>query len=456
MLTTQAKATPSIDEVYEGWKKQGVRFVICELADLNGMPRSKMIPLSRFKYCAEHGLRMIGATVAIDSGSNVVPETHYLEERNYGDSILRLDLETAAVVPWMENTARVICDPYWPDGEPLHATSRHVLHRVLDELSKLGYTSRVGLEFEFYLLRNLSNREPVFEGLHIFNNARNVAVPVIERIMEIMPGMGIEILTGNCEYGPGQYEITYEAEKGLLAGDQGFTFKTGVKMIARQLGYYATFMTKPFLDQSASGTHVHISLLKENGENAFLASQDQHGLSETAYRFTQGMLKHTPGAMAILAPTPNCYRRFVHHSFAPVNVSWGLDDRTTLVRARNTFDEETHLENRLPTALCNPYLAVAAVIASGILGLQEEERPHAPVHGPAEEHEDFAPLPTTLGQALEALEGDTALRALLGEEFIDIFLKIKRNELTRQQEYTQQQVTRAEVEWEIQEYLADY
>jgi glutamine synthetase len=160
--------------------------------------------------------------------------------------------------------------------------------------------------------------------------------------------------------------------------------------------------------------------------------------------------------MAILAPTSNCYRRFVHHSFAPVNVSWGLDDRTTLVRARNTFDNETHLENRLPTAICNPYLAVAAIIASGILGLKEEERPHAPVHGPAEEHEDFAPLPTTLGQALEALEGDTALRAILGEEFIDIFLKIKRYELARQQEHTQQQVTRAEVEWEIQEYLADY
>lgn len=445
-----------IDVLHKDWAQHGIRYVLFELADMSGMPRSKIVPLIRWPQYALNGLPMIGVTVTVDSGSNLVPETHYSEERNYGDSILKADLDTADIASWMPHTARVICDPYWPDGTPLQASPRYVLRRVLKQLEEAGYSALVALEYEFYLLRDAASQQPAFEGLHIFHNARNTASPVTARIMDALQYMGIDPLTCNCEYGPGQYEITYTPRIGMQAGDNGFTFKQVVKAIAHEQGYHATFMTKVFPEHSASGAHIHLSLLNERDENAFVDTGDKHGLSDLAYYFIQGMLKHAPATLALMAPTPNCYQRFAPHSFAPVNLSWGLDDRTALVRAKSSGDADTHLENRLPSALSNPYLAIAAAIAAGLQGIRDAERPHEPIHEPAGESDRFEPLPASLGEALSALERDEAMRAALGEEFTDIFIKAKRQELARQQEHVQQQIQAAEHEWQLREYLADY
>jgi glutamine synthetase len=159
----------------------------------------------------------------------------------------------------------------------------------------------------------------------------------------------------------------------------------------------------------------------------------------------QGMLKHANAAMALMAPTPNCYHRFVPHHFAPTNISWGLEDRSAMIRAKNTRDQRTHLENRLPTALSNPYLATAAVIAAGVLGLQDGERAPDPVEGLAESHSGFAPLPTTLDAALDALERDAAFREIVGDEFVQVFNAIKRSELARLKAHV--------TDWEKDEYL---
>jgi glutamine synthetase len=438
----------SLDQLLADWEEQGIRTVLFELPDMHGVARSKLIPLSKVRGYAEKGLNMYGGTVALDSRSFVVPGTRYNEEKNYADQMLIPDLSTAAVVPWLSGTARLICDAYWQDGTPLYAAPRHVLRRVLSELDKLGYEAVIGLEYEFYLLDPMT-MTPVFNGLHIFNTSRNLAVPVTERIVELMPQIGIDIITANCEYGPGQFEINYGAHSALRAADLGFTFKNGVKMIARQLGYHATFMTKPFSDQSASGAHTHVSLVsKATGQNAFLDANDPHGLSPTAYYFTQGMLKHANAAMALMAPTPNCYHRFVPHHFAPSNISWGPEDRSAMIRAKNSRDERTHLENRLPTALSNPYLSIAAVIAAGVLGLRDQELPPAAVSGLAEEHSEFPPLPTTLDEALDALERDEEFRQLLGDEFVEIFTRAKRSELARFKAHV--------TDWEREEYLEIY
>ncbi|MDQ2717898.1 MAG: glutamine synthetase family protein [Chloroflexota bacterium] len=436
-----------LDELLAKWEERGIRNVLFELPDLHGTARSKIIPLNKVKGYAQKGLNMYGGTVALDSRSFVISGSRYNEEVNYADQVLIPDLTTAAIVPWMTHTARLICDTYWADGTPLHAAPRHVLRRVVAELDKLGYQAVIGLEYEFYLL-DPTTMQPIFDGLHIFNTTRNVAVPVAEHIIELMPQIGIDIITANCEYGPGQFEINYGAHPALHAGDLGFTFKNGVKMIAQQLGYHATFMTKPFSDQSASGAHTHVSLVSSaSGENAFLDANDQHGLSQTAYHFTQGMLKHASAAMALMAPTPNCYHRFVPHHFAPINISWGLEDRSAMVRAKNSRDERTHLENRLPTALSNPYLATAAVIAAGVLGLKDQQMPHEAAQGLAEEQQ-FTALPTTLDEALTALESDEAFRALLGSEFVEVFTTIKRSELARLKAHV--------TDWERDEYLEIY
>jgi len=261
-----------------------------------------------------------------------------------------------------------------------------------------------------------------------------------------MQEIGIDIITANAEYGPGQFEINYGPQEGLRAGDLGFTFKNGVKYIARQMGYHATFMTKPFTDQSANGAHTHISLAsKESGANAFLDTNDEHGLSKVAYYFAQGMLKHANAAMALMAPTPNCYHRFVPHHFAPSNISWGLEDRSAMIRAKNSRDNRTHLENRLPTGLSNSYLATAAVVAAGALGLKDQQMPPQLVEGLAESSDRFEPLPTTLDEALNALERDEAFRNILGDEFVQVFTTMKRSELARLKAHV--------TDWERDEYL---
>jgi glutamine synthetase len=455
VVTTQTTRTETIAEIAARWKQEGIRYVICELPDMAGMPRSKVVPLEQWRRIAD-SLRMIGVMVTVDSGSNLVPETGYSEERSYGDSRLHPDLSTASKVPWLEHSARVICDPYWLDGTPLPAAPRTVLRSVLAQLTALGYTTRVAIETEFYLFQDSLALQPVFEGLHIFHTERNFTAPVLPTVADHLLEMGLDIVAWNAEYGTGQYEICYREQEGLIAADQAYTLKQSVKAVARQLGYHASFMTKPLLEQSSSGGHIHISLLNTQGENAFLDTNDEHDLSEVAYHAISGMLAHAPAALALLSPTPNCYRRFEHHSFAPVNLSWGIDDRTALVRAKNSRDTATHLENRLPSALANPYLTIATIAACIILGLQEQQKPHAPGHEPAEENAHLAPLPATLGASLDALERDDALRAILGEEFTDVYIKAKRQELARQEEFVRQQADAAALEWQRREYLADY
>jgi glutamine synthetase len=445
MSTMEENQTASLDALLADWEGKGIRNVLFELPDMHGVARTKIVPINKVRGFAEKGLNMYGGTVSLDTRSFVISDTRYNEEVNYADQVLIPDLSTAAIVPWMNKTARLICDTYWADGTPLHAAPRHVLRRALTELDKLGYKAVVGLEYEFYLL-DPATMKPIFDGLHIFNTMRNVAVPVTERIVELMPEIGIDIITANCEYGPGQFEINYGPHEGLRAGDLGFTFKNGVKYIARQLGYHATFMTKPFTEQSACGGHAHISLVsKESGENAFLDTNDEHGLSQVAYYFAQGMLKHANAAMALMAPTPNCYHRFVPHHFAPSNISWGLDDRSAMIRAKNSRDNRTHLENRLPTGLSNSYLATAAVVAAGVLGLKDAQMPPPLVEGLAESSDRFVPLPPMLDEALNALEQDEAFRSILGDEFVQVFTTIKRSELARLKAHV--------TDWERDEYL---
>jgi glutamine synthetase len=445
MATMEENQTASLDALLADWEGKGIRNVLFELPDMHGVARTKIVPINKVRGFAEKGLNMYGGTVSLDTRSFVISDTRYNEEVNYADQVLIPDLSTADIVPWMNKTARLICDTYWADGTPLHAAPRHVLRRALAELDKLGYKAVIGLEYEFYLL-DPTTMQPIFDGLHIFNTMRNVAVPVTERIVELMPEIGIDIITANSEYGPGQFEINYGPHEGLRAGDLGFTFKNGVKYIAHELGYHATFMTKPFTDQSACGGHTHISLVsKESGENAFLDTNDEHGLSQVAYYFAQGMLKHANAAMALMAPTPNCYHRFVPHHFAPSNISWGLEDRSAMIRAKNSRDNRTHLENRLSTGLSNSYLATAAVVAAGVLGLKDAQMPPPLVGGLAESSDRFAPLPPTLDEALNALEQDEAFRSILGDEFVQVFTTIKRSELARLKAHV--------TDWERDEYL---
>ena len=196
---------------------------------------------------------------------------------------------------------------------------------------------------------------------------------------------------------------------------------------------------------------MHIGLIdKETGQNIFLDNSDSDGLSSTARQFIQGMMDHTPASMALLAPTINCYSRFKPHTFAPSNVSWGPQDRSAAVRAKNSRDDNTHLENRLGTGLSNPYLAVAAVLATGLLGLEKGAEAKTPKakSGPAEENPNYKSLPTTIEESLTALNKDTRFSDMLGDEFVEAYTTMRWNEIGRFRSHI--------TDWEKQEYLEIY
>jgi glutamine synthetase len=438
----------TVEDVLAGWRAQGIRNVRFELPDMHGTSRSKLVPIEHAGRYAQEGLNMYGGTVVLDSRSDVVPGTLYNEEIAYADQRLRPDPTTAAVIPWAAGTGRMICDAYWDDGRPLGAAPRYVFRRVLERCREIGYEPLVGIEPEFYLL-DRDTKEPLFEGYHIFNTVRNTWAPVIERIVGELREFGIDIITANCEYAGSQWEIVFAPSSGMAGPDVAFTFKNAAKELAHQEGLLASFMSKPFPDSAGCGAHNHIGLLsRESGENAMFDPGNEWGLSSVGQSFIAGQLHHARAIYTLLAPTVNCLKRRRTHTFSPTNVSWGPEDRSAFVRVKGGNPRSKHVENRAPTGLSNPYLACAGLLAAGVLGIVNELPLEPPAVPPAEEDESKPKLPTTVEESLAALEADTQIAELLGEEFVKAYGAMRRYELQRFADHV--------TDWELQEYLEIY
>jgi glutamine synthetase len=449
MVTTEDRAH-TMEEVLAHWRDQGIRNIRFELPDMHGTSRSKIIPIEHADRYASKGLNMYGGAAVLDSRSDVVSGTLYNEEVAYADQLLRPDPSTAAMVPWAEATARLICDAFWSDGRPLMASPRHVFRQVLERCRDMGYEPLIGIEYEFYLLDPETHR-PLFSGYHIFNTVRNTWVPVIERIVGEMREYGIDIITANCEYAGSQWEINYRPATGMAGPDQAFSFKNGVKELARQEGLLATFMTKPFADSAGCGAHTHMSLLsRDGGEPAFADTTDKDamGFSPIGRQFIAGQLHRARSIYALLAPTVNCLKRRRTHTFSPTNISWGVEDRSAFLRVKEGSPEDRHIENRAPSGLSNPYLASAALLAAGILGITEGLELGPAGRPPSEQDPTLEPLPTTLEQSLQFMESDEKLVELLGSEFIEAYTVMRRYELARLADHV--------TDWELQEYLELY
>jgi glutamine synthetase len=437
----------SVGTILDGWEKDGIGFVRFELPDMHGISRSKTIPIAHAADYAERGLNMYGGVSVLDSRSDVVPGTLYHEEVGYGDQLLFPDPDSAAVVPWADRTARLICDARWYDGTPLAATPRHVFRRAVERAREMGFEPLMGSEFEFYLL-TADTHEPLFEGYQIFNTVRNDYVPTVRRIVQEMPKVGVDVITANCEYAGSQWEINFAPGRGLAGPDQAFTFKNGVKEIAKQDGYLATFMSKPFAASAGSGCHTHLSLLHaDSGENAFADEGDPDGMNDTCRSFIAGLLTYARAIDAVIAPTVNCLRRRRRHTFSPTNVSWGHEDRSALVRVKGGSPASKHIEYRAPSALSNPYLVGAALIQAGLRGVEDKlSAPEPSKPGiPAEEDDALEKLPLDLAESLDVLEAEPATRDFFGDEFITAYTRMRRYELSRLADHVS--------DWERTEYL---
>jgi len=412
--------------------EQRIEFVRFEQADTHGISRSKLIPARHLERFAKDGLNFLLGHLGFDVQGGVALGTGYLEDMGFPDSRIFPDLATFRVLPWLDATARVICEPHFYDGRSAAAAPRYVARRQLEALRDLGYRVRAGYEYEFYL-QHADGGAPPYPGIQIFATLRNeFDGAFIHQIIRDLQAVDIDIITSNAEYGPGQQEINFAPAWDIAAADAAFTFKQGVKEIALQHGYRASFMTKPYADQSSNGCHFHHALYRvDDGSNAFDDPAGLGGLSDLARQFIAGQIAHAPALAALYAPTVNCAKRYKLFSFAPTNATWGLENRTVGLRIKGVRGANTHVENRIPCAASNPYLVLAGTIAAGIDGIRRKLEPPAPVEGIAYGMADVTDLPTSLGAALDALEADAVLREALGEEFVKLFAAVKRHEINK-------------------------
>ncbi len=453
--STARKTTP-LAVLEKQMATDGVEFVRFEQSDTHGISRSKTIPIGYVLDFAENGLNFLLGQLGFDVQARVAPGTGYLEELGFPDSRIRPDLSTYRVLPWADKTARLLCEPYYMDGRPAMAAPRTIARQLLGELEEMGYRLFSGFEYKFYLV-NRETRQPPFTGIQIFATLRNnFDEPLIYQILRAMSAVGVDIITSNAEYGPGQMEINFAPEIGIEAADSAFTFKNGVKEIAQRNGYMASFMTKPYADQSANGCHYHHSLLNvKTGRNVF-ASQDG-SLTDVCRWWLGGQIAHAAALCALAAPTVNCGKPYKLYSFAPTNATWGIENRTTGFRMKNLDGQSAHIENRLPSGSSNPYLVMAGVLAAGLDGLKNKSEPPAETQGIAYGLTGVTDLPTRLEQSLDALEADTTLRAALGEEFIKLFVAVKRHEISKAKgaiaDYDSPDFNNTVHEWERNEYF---
>jgi glutamine synthetase len=426
-----AHTPESAKELAQNLRENSVEYVRFEMPDLAGLSRGKTVPIDHVESYALNGLNLYGGTVALDTASLPIAGTGYNEDINFVDCLMVPDPDSVSNVPWLANTARVICDTKWYDGKPQQAAPRMVLKNVLAAAAAQGFGVKMGHEYEFYVV-DLATRTPLYTGNPIFVTSLIHQHPAMDKLLRVLRDSGVDMITANGEFGPGQWELNFSALDGIKAADRAFVFKNTVKEFLRTQGLLASFMSKPYKGLAGSCSHFHVSLFDlATGKNLFLDRSDKDGMSPLMKNFTQGVLDHATAAQALWNPTPNCYRRIRPHTFAPSNVSWGVEDRSAAVRIKASRDQRQHLEVRVPSALSNPYLTAAATIAAGLLGIGNESRLAPERAGLKENDSSFAPLPVELPAALAAFAADAALTAQLGAEFCQVFSTVKAAELLR-------------------------
>ncbi|WP_420566239.1 glutamine synthetase family protein [Thalassobaculum sp.] len=422
----------------EAWiRERRITEVECLVSDLSGIARGKILPAQKFlRATRDQGLRLPESIF----GQTVTGE--YIDEIDLdpraSDVFLRPVAETIRMVPWYaEPTAQVIHDAHYFDGTPVDIAARAVLRRVLDLYAEKGWTPIVAPELEFFLVK--VNEDPDYpleppvgrsgrpetarQAYGI--DAVNEFDPLFEDIYDYCEAQEIDVDTLIHESGAAQMEINFNHGEAMALADQTFLFKRTVRQAALDHKIYATFMAKPMQYEPGSSMHMHISVVdSETGQNLFAGKDGKN--SDFFLNFIGGLQKYVPPSMALFAPYVNSYRRLVPDSDAPVNVHWGVDNRTTGFRVPESRPESRRVENRVPGADANPYLAFAASLACGYLGLVEELEPSKPVEGSA--YNLAANLPRHLEDALLRLNRSKPLRDILGQRFINVLTQVKEQE----------------------------
>ncbi|MGE5630779.1 MAG: type I glutamate--ammonia ligase [Caulobacteraceae bacterium] len=442
-----AKYTP--DDVIRMVAEQDIKFIRLQFTDIFGTLKNVSITSDMLDKALNNQCMFDGSSI---EGFVRIEES---------DMYLRPDPNTFAVFPWRsqsERTARMICDVYNPDGTPFKGDPRYVLKKVLKETADLGYTFNVGPECEFFLFQVDNNGIPTtitHDNAGYFDLGPVDLGESARRDMCLMlEEMGFKIEASHHEGARGQHEIDFKYADALETADNIMTFKLVVKTVAHQHGLHASFMPKPIAGINGSGMHTNQSLSK-GSKNVFYDPEDKLALSEIAYSYIAGIIKHIKAMTALTNPLVNSYKRLVPGYEAPVYIAWSAKNRSPLIRIPAARGDSTRIELRNPDPSCNSYLALAAMLAAGLDGIKNKLKPvdsvEANIYSMDEEERakyGIDSLPKDLYEAVQELKKSELMRKVLGEHIFDRYIEAK---LLEWDEY------RTKVhKWEIDQYLAKY
>ncbi len=425
---------------FETWlRDHDIDEVECLVPDMSGTARGKILPAAKFlKGSQGRGLRVPEEIFILTVTGRYWRGTTVTNPASI-DVYMKPDPGTIRLVPWYdEPTAEVICDCFSLDDEPVDIAPRHVLRRILDLYAGRGWKPVVAPELEFYLVKkNLDPDYPLEPavgrsgrqeagGQAYGIDAANDFDPVVEDIYDFCEVQNIDIDTISHESGPAQLEINFNHGDPMELADQVFLFKRTVRQAALKHDMYATFMAKPHEDEPGSAMHVHQSILDiKTGKNVFANKSGKP--SKLFMHHIGGLQRYMAAALPFCAPNVNSYRRLVPYQDAPTNTHWGVDNRTAPLRVPASDPANMRVENRVPGADANPYLAIAASLACGYLGMIQKIDPTDPVEGSAYRYAHTLPL--HLADALSKLNYSKPFKEVFGTRFVEAYQGVKEEEM---------------------------
>ncbi len=421
--------------------------------DVDGVLRGKYVSLEKFFSAAQGGLGFCDVIFGWDVGDQLYDNAQVTGwHTGYPDALATIDLSTFRMIPWEPGTAAFLLDFCDRDGKPLAISPRQVLQRVLSRAARMGFEARLAAEYEFFLFKETpeSARAKGFHGLTPLSPGMfgyswlraSESKELVHQIQDQLAAFDVQIEGFHTETGPGVFEAAIAVDAGLRAADKAALFKTAVKEIAHAHGLMPCFMAKWNEKLPGCSGHVHLSLW-EGQRNAF--SDGAGGMSRQMGQAIAGQLALMPELTAVIAPTVNSYKRMVEGAWAPTRATWGVENRTTALRAIPGSSKATRIEHRQAAADINPYLAMAVAVGSALWGIEHGMAPPPPVSGNAYEAKEAPRLPRSLAEAAERLRASSAARDILGPEFVEHF--------ARTREWEVRQFERAVTTWELERYL---
>ena len=437
------------DQIIQLCKEQDVEFIRLQFIDVLGIHKNVAVTSSQLEKVLSDGMMFDGSSI---EGFARIEES---------DMYLKPDLDTFVIYPWRPQTgkvARFICDVYTPAGEPFDGDPRGILKKQMEEAKKLGYEFNVGNECEFFLFQTDENGRPTTktndEAGYFDLDPIDMGTDARRDICLTLEQMGFEIEASHHEVAEGQHEIDFKYADALTTADNVVTFRLAVKTIAKKYGLHATFIPKPIFGINGSGMHTNMSLFKD-GKNAFFDPAGELQLSDTAYSFIAGVLKHVAGITAVTNPLVNSYKRLVPGYEAPCYIAWSASNRTDIIRIPASRGAGTRVELRSPDPTTNPYLCLACCLAAGMDGIKNNlpapDSVDVNLFKSTQEERDalgVKNLPGSLYEALKIMEEDGLVKEVLGEHAYNAFYTSKMKEWDSFRMFVSQ--------WELDEYMTIY